>query len=560
MNTTSAPHFTHVSPSELYDPDDDVIPRNSPLMKPTRPVLLPTPSTQFPALFTKVSPPSSPGAKQSNRRMKVRPSQGDGVLVRELDGNRRPEIALLAATEGLPSDMEDEEEYDPSTDTSSSSANGNFSPRSDRSSGGRVRHEEAEVRREESGAQRMELDPPEQDENMGAFDDLKSLAASALAAGNALDVGTTDIQPEVVEVAALAGPTPPVSENDVGKERLAPTPLNQSIAIRRGGPTKDERLAQAAVSSPFSPQSLCSPRDPSATPLVPSMEVASPSNGLTPSSSHSEGLPPIQMISPRSDSNGQMPLPSIRAQLGDIRQLGNNHVAENERLRNPHHVFQHSPPSNMPRLPSIHASPPISPVETYRRGDPLFPPGSFAPVTTPPYPYAQASMHLSPYGDYPSSTTETGSDQSGSTPAASIADKMSIEGLTIHSAVYHCNFAGCNAAPFQTQYLLNSHANVHSSARPHYCPVAGCPRSEGGKGFKRKNEMIRHGLVHDSPGYVCPFCPDREHKYPRPDNLQRHVRVHHVDKDKDDAELRDVLAQRPDGPNRGRRRRGGPGL
>lgn len=35
--------------------------------------------------------------------------------------------------------------------------------------------------------------------------------------------------------------------------------------------------------------------------------------------------------------------------------------------------------------------------------------------------------------------------------------------------------------------------------------------------------MIRHGLVHQSPGYVCPFCPDREHKYPRPDNLQRYV-------------------------------------
>lgn len=88
--------------------------------------------------------------------------------------------------------------------------------------------------------------------------------------------------------------------------------------------------------------------------------------------------------------------------------------------------------------------------------------------------------------------------------------------------------------------------------------------------------MIRHGLVHDSPGYVCPFCPDREHKYPRPDNLQRwvvalltirrpyanpkgfsirHVRVHHVGKDKDDAQLREVLAQRPEGGNRGRRRR-----
>ncbi|OAA58509.1 Zinc finger, C2H2-type/integrase, DNA-binding protein [Niveomyces insectorum RCEF 264] len=123
------------------------------------------------------------------------------------------------------------------------------------------------------------------------------------------------------------------------------------------------------------------------------------------------------------------------------------------------------------------------------------------------------------------------------------------------TGTFRCLEPGCKAAPFQTQYLLNSHANVHSSARPHYCPVPGCPRSKNGQGFKRKNEMIRHGLVHASPGYVCPFCPDREHKYPRPDNLQRHVRVHHKDKKKDDPLLRDVLSQRQDGGNRGRRRR-----
>ena len=105
---------------------------------------------------------------------------------------------------------------------------------------------------------------------------------------------------------------------------------------------------------------------------------------------------------------------------------------------------------------------------------------------------------------------------------------------------FKCDEPGCTAPPFQTQYLLryaatltnlrttywlthadSSHKNVHSSTRPYFCPVKDCPRSEGGKGFKRKNEMIRHGLVHNSPGYVCPFCPDREHRYPRPDNLQR---------------------------------------
>ncbi|KAK5136244.1 hypothetical protein LTR08_003851 [Meristemomyces frigidus] len=118
-----------------------------------------------------------------------------------------------------------------------------------------------------------------------------------------------------------------------------------------------------------------------------------------------------------------------------------------------------------------------------------------------------------------------------------------------------CDQPGCTAAPFQTQYLLSSHRNVHSASRPHFCPVEGCARSEGGKGFKRKNEMIRHGLVHASPGYVCPFCPDREHRYPRPDNLQRHVRVHHLDKDRDDAALREVLAQRIEGIGKQRRRR-----
>ncbi|KAF1814899.1 hypothetical protein P152DRAFT_391353 [Eremomyces bilateralis CBS 781.70] len=123
---------------------------------------------------------------------------------------------------------------------------------------------------------------------------------------------------------------------------------------------------------------------------------------------------------------------------------------------------------------------------------------------------------------------------------------------------FQCDYLGCNAAPFQTQYLLNSHANVHSQNRPHFCPVPGCARGEGGKGFKRKNEMIRHGLVHDSPGYVCPFCPDQEHKYPRPDNLQRrHVRVHHSERNKDDPALREVLLQRPEGGPRGRRRRTG---
>ncbi|KAJ5542568.1 hypothetical protein N7461_008571 [Penicillium sp. DV-2018c] len=158
----------------------------------------------------------------------------------------------------------------------------------------------------------------------------------------------------------------------------------------------------------------------------------------------------------------------------------------------------------------------------------------------------------SPATSYPTPTEQVGAGIGDRHPLA--ASTPQANGGPVGS--YKCDHPGCTAPPFQTQYLLNSsHANVHSQDRPHFCPVEGCPRAAGGKGFKRKNEMMRHGLVHNSPGYVCPFCPDQQHKYPRPDNLQRHVRVHHPEKNKDDPILRQVLAQRPMGSARGRKRR-----
>ncbi|KAJ4590483.1 hypothetical protein HRR82_000837 [Exophiala dermatitidis] len=125
----------------------------------------------------------------------------------------------------------------------------------------------------------------------------------------------------------------------------------------------------------------------------------------------------------------------------------------------------------------------------------------------------------------------------------------------VRPANYECTVAGCTAAPFHTLYLLNSHMNVHSEKRTHFCSVKGCPRGPGGTGFKRKNEMMRHALVHAPPIYVCPFCPDQQHKYPRPDNLQRHVRAHHKDRDRNDPELLAVLDRRPDGAERPTKRR-----
>ncbi|CAD6442944.1 4b696830-9bea-4429-8200-4912e90c36b1 [Sclerotinia trifoliorum] len=271
-------------------------------------------------------------------------------------------------------------------------------------------------------------------------------------------------------------------------------------------------------------------------------------------------LPPMRHSPQSGASNGngsqQITLPSLSEQLGSFGNFAESITTPNDTS------YSHSPGRTISRFtPGPRAtSPGKSPNDP--RGDmvsPGIPPYQFMTNSLRRASQSNGPQHVAS-GEYSSSSnTETPStDQSGSTPAAAAIDRMSIDGITNPQVGgYQCNYAGCTAAPFQTQYLLNSHANVHSSNRPHYCTVKGCPRAEGGKGFKRKNEMIRHGLVHDSPGYVCPFCPEREHRYPRPDNLQRHVRVHHTDKDKDDPQLREVLAQRPEGPSRGRRRRGG---
>ncbi|KAK4157117.1 metallothionein expression activator [Chaetomidium leptoderma] len=541
MSTKPAPNLAQVSVSDdVYDPDD-VLPRNSPLPEPHRLTLQLSPSPDPTVSPSTASPPPSPGKKRSNRRKKAMP-QGYAILIGHLDGHRQ-DSAAYAQIEPYISDGEDADDSDREDSVSFRDA----SPDGKWAGGGKDIGSLSKTSGGELGARIMTSGSPAE-EDMGAFR-LKSLAASVLA--------TVAPHPE-----PDAGPTPPVTDGDVVGGNAQPTPgHSMAIHTRRTEPRNDERNVPPAMPSPYTtPHSLYSPRDPGATPSSLKVDMRSPTASIH-SSSHSDGLPPIQHNSPRYETNGQR-LPSIRTQLGDIPPLGSNHVAGNG-LRGPHPGFPGSPPANMPRLPSLHShlgSPPLPSADPYR--DPLSPSHPLAgPTPSPRYYLSPQANGLHRPHDYAGNSPEAipGSHQPASPTTATGFDRMSIDGMTFQTTGnYRCKVPGCTALPFQTQYLLNSHANVHSSARPHYCPVQDCPRGEGGKGFKRKNEMIRHGLVHDSPGYICPFCPDRDHRYPRPDNLQRHVRVHHVDKDKDDAQLRAVLAQRPNGPSRGRRRRGGP--
>lgn len=98
----SAPAPAH----EDYDPDA-VVPRNSPLLIPkkvsSRTSISPPPDIPL----VQVSPPRRPGSGKTKRRPKVRPSQGDAVLIGIFDNGKHPDIATMAGQEALPSDSGD---------------------------------------------------------------------------------------------------------------------------------------------------------------------------------------------------------------------------------------------------------------------------------------------------------------------------------------------------------------------------------------------------------------------------------------------------------------------
>lgn len=460
------------------------------------------------------------------------------MLVAVLGGGRNPDIAATAAIQALPSDTDGcESDMSDCSESVASPRSGSClrDGESDRPDGEQESRDE--VHRTETDIDMLNLPMPpamlSQPTKADAFD-LKSLAAGALSAFTAKTTTTTE--------SIYAGPTPPVTENDVGigeRRQRGTTPA--AILTRRDIPNPDDRGAAtagpSAYASPYSPDSnLSSPNFNNFA----RMDPFSPSILPGPGSSKGE-LPPMQRHSPRSETNGHTPLPSISAQLGDLRELQEQALRREGSILTP--AYPQSPPGTFPPLTmqrQQHGSPPVSPADQFHRGlpsprhtlplqpamplgqQPLAPaPSSSLPIHA--YPFSQHSqgyLAQAIAGDVTNRALQPlGTD--GGPGDGPIGERMPIDELTIAGGWFHCTYPHCTAAPFQTQYLLNSHANVHSTSRPHFCPVKGCSRAEGGKGFKRKNEMIRHGLVHDSPGYVCPFCPDREHKYPRPDNLQR---------------------------------------
>lgn len=495
--------------SDVYDPDE--VFHHSPKLEPQKikykpeespPPYLPDNSSHSSSSSDSEQPnqPAQAGGsrKRSKRRIKsqTRPSQGDAVLISYLADQNRPDLAQEVGQRPLNSASQSEAESD----------------------------EEMLV---------AKVTPIK-------FD----AAATAQAALSQLSTGDDSMGDAPGLHPALGDGFKKTLSNGVGGKHNGDGDIDKEVE-ERDAAQDSLRLSSPKASRPASKVSTSMNHE-QGNSLATSPNLAR--FAITASeSSNMETLPALQKSPPRSSSvhspEGSQSLPSLQTALGS--QLVDS-TMQNGSPYPPGSAT--SPTMARPPLaqgPSPYLPPSMGPSPTSYSSVPT--PSSKDSAMSPP---SGAPSHPTYWRNPPKSEPSYGavSGSDGYTPSTNESPSsvyttpggqehimsIDIERPTLltgplppngpfNSTGFKCTHAGCTAPPFQTQYLLNSHANVHSSNRPHFCPVKECPRGPGGKGFKRKNEMIRHGLVHDSPGYVCPFCADQQHRYPRPDNLQRYV-------------------------------------
>jgi hypothetical protein len=513
--------MTPEAEGDYYDPEKDARP-SSPGLAPTQisykleespPPYIPTSSSS-----SSSSPSVSPGPaegkggqqgleasarlsgkknpKRKRRKGRTRPSQGDAVLISYLDPNR-PDIAREFAQRALNSASQSEAEDDLERDM-----NGD----------GKCEHNGRTHDNHQNSAHATELKTTAwaalNDVTAGdAAPERNVLSASLTTHGVVQKQGSSN--GSVVQCSSLHG-------NQDSKTPLRS--LNPALPLKirppsQGGEEEEEEGEDESIAtSPALAKFAISAAEANPDSTLPAMQKSPPRSASTHSPDGTQSLPSLKTtLSQIADTpipeapNGASPFSQNSVQSPNLAR--SHHVAGNPGPSP--RMYSNPSPASSKDITSM--SPPGCPnYPNYWRSTPKE--GSFSTASP------ASAAGLNQVTSYPT-PKDIVSPESSTSPQTLNGTLSASEPFT--STAFKCTHPGCTAQPFQTQYLLNSHANVHSSSRPHYCPIKTCSRSFGGKGFKRKNEMIRHGLVHQSPGYVCPFCADQQHKYPRPDNLQR---------------------------------------
>jgi hypothetical protein len=503
-STSGGRHHSHDA-GPFYDPDD-VLPR-SPQLEPIKPNYKPsaTPPPFVPSSSSH-SPESEESeidlardteignqARRSRKRKKGRkrrhgPSQGDTVLISYLDPNR-PDIAQQAGQTVLNSASQSEDEESEEFDVvdmvvARGIENGiHHTPSDD--------HLKAKATATAALAIVPEDDLEMVDESPDQLSEEKRKNSADAPTTN----GVINNDPEAETSPEFAKPSPLSSARSGFNLKPPPRLLPPPPPIKTETARSTEERSLYEDSTPISPN---------LAKYVINQSEADPLSVL----------PALQKSPPRSASNhsseGSQSLPSLKTTLGGLSDPASNgiHAFQTSSGHSPqfvrHPTFSSQSTGPSPGAysqPSPGMSPPGGPSHpTYWRRPPTE--GSMSTPSTYEASTPASIPGPSPAQSYPTPNVQDhrGSVDGSSTPQL-LNGPLPPNG-PFTSSTFKCTYSGCTAAPFQTQYLLNSHANVHSSNRPHFCSVADCPRGPGGKGFKRKNEMIRHGLVHQSPGYI----------------------------------------------------------
>lgn len=453
--------------SGAYYSEDDFQPR-SPGLERVFPKAAPSPSP--PPVVTQVyhppvSSPSSRRRKKANRR-KTRPTQGDWVLIREMDPNR-PDIAQQVSQNALNSDSgsssDDEEDMeDQVADTAvvAPAAPNGIHP----------------VR---TGAQPFSLHPPAKDAlSLSGQHTATSQHRDSVVEAD-IKSGTVTLNRRPSDVSHLPNGTHSTA-NDAGlvtPVMTASLPLSTSpsqSSQRNGSIVSTYSRSESSASNSLQQLQIPPSRGdtlPALQPQSPPRDAASPNTQL-PSISHMVGH--IGRSASISEEGGRpnnyAHRPSISSSIGQspissVRQLS---------------ISSHGPSPSTP-FPSFSASSPISANNTTHSRDPFLQSGSghiFRPDARRP---SQASEN----GKYPStihSTSPSEGYQSSDgpspgaqqTPIETRPRMQSMDGTISQSAIilppphgsgiqhvashgagtFRCEYPGCNALPFQTQYLL----------------------------------------------------------------------------------------------------------
>jgi len=446
-----------------------------------------------------------PARRRKRRKGRDQPAESDAVLIRQLAPNR-PDIADQAAKHVLDSASEAEEEDQDSDER----GEGDQMSDSDQEKYGASKTPTVPKDIAVAALEAIDDHDPDVPVADSAYETAdRSQAPRATVVLNGADEEGDDADDDDTDDAVTADderprpsplhPAPSSADCFKAKWNLAPPPrpprLHVDASRLRPGPTGHEDDDSIAT-SPALAKFAMTPQNADPEMVLPAMQQKSPPRlSSTTSPETKQTLPSLTTaLSQISETNSVAAFPNRspglnRPSPGQMSQFGPSPSTYSQPSPN----LAMSPPSGIPSIP-----PHPSHYRTNTR-DSISTPSDYASASATASTPASSILTQSPASSYPPSTSAPSEhdklkiqDESAVPPEPGAHMSNGIHPLPPSAnSTYKCTVPGCNASPFQTQYLLNSHMNVHSNQRPHFCPVEGCSRGPGGQGFKRKNEMIR---------------------------------------------------------------------